>query len=329
MARRRDRLISKHAKIEKSLVWAVVGLLVIALLGLAVWHHVFVRIPPGQVGVLYRFLSGGTVTSYTLPEGLAAKLPWDSVYPYDVRVQRLPFTMTVLTNEGLPVEIAGAVLYHVKPDKAGLLHQTIGPQYREWIVEPISLSSIRGVVTEIYSQQLYSIYLYELRAQVLTRMKRDKVSDLISFDDLVITDVELPTTVTHAIFEKLVVEQVAASYAYRIVGARRHAEMMRIEGVGVQTYLNIVGPAVNKTLLTWRGIERTLDMAASTNPKTIVIRNGQEALPLVLTGDAADTMLPFDNDPLTSDVDPALQLPELQIGMDGPAIWPPTSNGGN
>ena len=72
---------------------------------LLVWHAVVVRIPPGHVGVLYSLLFGGTVTDRTYPEGLALKLPWNTMYIIETRLQAHAISLLAFSAEGMPVNV--------------------------------------------------------------------------------------------------------------------------------------------------------------------------------------------------------------------------------
>jgi len=288
MAGERTRRTPLFTRTERNVAWAVGAIIVFAILGLALWHTVVVRIPSGEVGVRYSLLFGGTVTTHVLPEGIATKLPWDDIYRYEVRVQRLPIEMVGLSAEGMTIQITGAVLYRVVDDEAGVLHKTVGPDYRERIILPVSLASIREVTARYGSQELYSIDYDKLRTEVLVELRSDDSFSLIKYVDLAVTEIKLPDEVTAAIEAKLAQEQIAAAYQFRLLTAQREAERKRIEAIGIRTYYSIVAEALNKTLLTWRGIEATVQLAQSPNTKIVIVGGGEDQMPLILGSDIAN-----------------------------------------
>ncbi|MEQ9811456.1 MAG: hypothetical protein RLO50_01645, partial [Azospirillaceae bacterium] len=96
---------------ERVVAWLIVLTIIFSAVALLLWRFVFVAIEPGEAGVRYSLLGGGTVADEVLPEGYAMKLPWDRIYRYEVRIQQMPFKMKALSTEGMVIDIAGTVLY--------------------------------------------------------------------------------------------------------------------------------------------------------------------------------------------------------------------------
>src|SRR5665213_2031768 len=112
-------------------------LLALAVLGVVAiyfWPQVFITIHSGEVGVLYMRFGGGTQTDRVLGQGLKIIAPWDRLFIYDVRVQETKHSMDVLTNEGLTVKLELSIRYHPELDLVGLLHDRIGPQYKDCLL---------------------------------------------------------------------------------------------------------------------------------------------------------------------------------------------------
>lgn len=155
------------------------------------------------------------------------------------------------------------------------------------------------------------------------------ISEYVNFVDVVITEVKLPEKLTIAIEDKLSQEQLLQSFQYRIQTQIQEAERRRIEAIGIRVFYDIVRDALTQDLLTWRGIEATVQLARSTNTKIVIVGSGEDQLPLILgsemTRDAeaptptsgSDTSQrtdPFDSDPDSFKIDPNSfdQLPDFQ-----------------
>ncbi|MEX0760426.1 MAG: hypothetical protein WD100_12675, partial [Tistlia sp.] len=52
-------------------------------------------------------------------------------------------------------------------------------------------------------------------------------------------------------------------------------------------FYSVVSESLNDTLLTWRGIEATVQLAQSPNSKVVVVGSGRDQLPLILGSDIA------------------------------------------
>lgn len=275
------------SRTERIVAFAVGSLLILGLLLLLLWRFVFLAIPPGHAGVLYSLLGGGTVLNRVIPEGLVAKLPWDRVYLFEVRTQRLPYKVVALSAEGMSVLVEGSTLYHPVYDEVPTILATLGSDYRDRIVAPLTRSIIRQAVTNYNSNELYSVDHDKLQAEILALVELHPLSDVINFDDVVITRIALPDHISTAIEDKLAQEQRAASYQFRIATEKQEAERLRIQAIGLRNFYSVVSEALNDTLLTWRGIEATVQLAQSPNSKVVVVGGGRDQLPLILGSDIA------------------------------------------
>ena len=308
-AEQRPPLFSRS---ERVVAWLVGASLAISVLTAIVWQLVFVQILPGQVGVRYSLMSGGTVVDEVLPEGFALKLPWDRVYIYEVRTQRMPFQLTVLSLEGMSLSITGTILYRPVIGAVTELQKDIGPEYRTRLVDPVALSAIRHFAAHYNSHELYSLDFHELRSGVIDDLKNSPSSRYIDYADLLIQSIILPVSVSQSIEQKLAQEQLAASYEFRILSQKQEAERRRIEAIGIQTYYSIISKSINSSLLTWRGIEATVELARSNNTKIVVVGSGKDQMPLILGSDIANTPATPD---LLETVTPqqSLRLPDWRI----------------
>ena len=66
---------------------------------------------------------------------------------------------------------------------------------------------------------------------------------------------------------------------------REEAERKRIEAQGISDFQRIVTKTITPSLLKWKGVETTQEIAKSPNSKVIVIGNGDGDLPIILGGD--------------------------------------------
>ncbi|SMF44547.1 Regulator of protease activity HflC, stomatin/prohibitin superfamily [Tistlia consotensis] len=282
MTKRATPLFSRAERVVAFLVGTS---LILALVLMLLWRFVFVAIPPGYVGALYSLLGGGTVLNHVLPEGLAIKWPWNRIYLFEVRTQRLPYKVVALSAEGMNVMIEGATLFHPVYDKVPTILSSLGTDYRDRIVAPLTRSIIRQTVTNYNSNELYSVDHQKLQAEILALVELHPLSKLIDFDDVVITRISLPDHIANAIEDKLAQEQRAASYEFRLAAEKQEAERLRIQAIGIRNFYSIVSDALNDTLLTWRGIEATVQLAQSPNSKVVIVGGGKNQLPLILGSD--------------------------------------------
>ena len=293
---------------ERAIAWTVGIAILIGVILLLLWRFVFLTIPPGHVGVLFSLLGGGTVHEDVMPEGLAMKWPWNRVYLFEVRTQRLPFEVLALSAEGMRVTVEGAALFRPERAKTPDVLTELGQDYPTRIVLPLTRAVIREQITQYNSNELYSVDHSALQEEMLKNMRLHALSTDIIIDDLALTEIRLPPQISQAIDLKLAQEQRAAGYEFLIAAEQREAERLRIQAIGLQNFYAIVSESINDTLLTWRGIEATVQLSQSNNSKVVIVGGGKDQLPLILGSDVAN--LPSEPRPI-SPVDPTrFQLPE-------------------
>jgi len=253
----------------------------VALLGLAVlWPRVFITVPAGHRGVLFRTFRGGSVIDRTWGEGLHAVAPWDRLTVYETRVMQSDLSFPVLTKDGLELELVAAIRYRPLIERLGLLHQTVGPEYFQRVVAPDIQAELRLTVGDRTAYELYSTegdILQEARRQTTRQLAKQN----IELEELLLKKIVLPAIVREAIEEKHRQEQMVLEYTFRLVREEKEAERKRTEAAGIRDFQNILAGGIAPDVLRWRGIEATLELARSNNAKIVVI-GGDGKLPVLL-----------------------------------------------
>jgi regulator of protease activity HflC (stomatin/prohibitin superfamily) len=133
----------------------VLGFILVFLL-VYFYNSMFVAIHPGELGVLWSMLGGGTVVHTVYREGLHFVLPFNHMYVYNARKQRFADSIDVLTVDGLTVHVEYSVRYYPNPDLLPLLHQRVGPDYLNVVVRPEVRSVIRTVFGQYKPEEIYT-----------------------------------------------------------------------------------------------------------------------------------------------------------------------------
>jgi hypothetical protein len=133
-----------------------------------------------------------------------------------------------------------------------------------------------------------------------------------------------------AIEEKVRQRQLLASYVYRRQTASQEAQRKRIAAAGIRDYQSFVDATLSDRLLVHQGIQATRDLAASGNPKTLVVGAGEKGLALpIFLGDMTkgagrnDSDLPHESD-LASDLTtpPGLDARTIKALSDPTILFP-------
>jgi regulator of protease activity HflC (stomatin/prohibitin superfamily) len=265
---------------ERHQLKIIIGLFVFVFGVIALWPFVVVYIDSGHAGVYYSLFFGGTDTRRVRHEGIQFKLPWDKIFDYDVRLQQLVYTYTVISADGLIIQFKTSVRCRPRLDNLGKLQRIVGPDYADKIVIPETQAALREVVGDTPIDQIYSTNITVLQKAILRSVEQVS-GKFIEIDDILITGIDIPETIKQAIEAKITQQQNALQYDYVLRVAKKEAERKRMEAEGIRDFQNIVTPGISENFLRWKGIEATLDLAKSNNSKVVVI-GAQNGLPLIL-----------------------------------------------
>lgn len=286
-ARRWSRWLRRHGLAFYLTLF--IGILMVSAMG----PSIFINVPAGHVGVLWKRFAGGTVTQIYYPEGLQIIWPWDEMYIYDVRLQNDARVYDVISADGLEMSVEIAVRYRVEPDSAGYLHKLIGPKYPEVLVYPEIGSHARTLISRYSPEQLYTAKRAFIQMQILERMVTvlgesmlDQGLDdrLVSVEDVLIRSVRLPEPVRQAIEHKIQQYHVMLEYDYRLQREQKERARKQIEAAGIQAFQQTVSQGITPDYLRLRGIEATLALAQSPNSKIVIVGGGEDGLPIILGG---------------------------------------------
>jgi regulator of protease activity HflC (stomatin/prohibitin superfamily) len=248
------------------------------------FETIVISIHPGELGVLWRRLGGGTAVQTVYREGLHIILPLNRMYIYNVRKQRVSDAIDVLTVDGLTVHVEYSARYFPNSDLLPLLHQRVGPDYLNVVVRPEVRSVIRTVFGQYKPEEIYTTQrAIQERVSVLSKVRME--ARFVSLDEVPIERISLPKTIADAIEAKLAQQQLAGEYEYRVDVAGKEAERKLIEARGQKAYNNMVSQSLSPSLLAWHGILATEALAKSPNAKVVVVGGGKSGLPLILGKD--------------------------------------------
>ena len=176
------------------------------------------------------------------------------------------------------------MLFHLNPETAAEVYKTIGPNYRQIILEPNFRSISRGVTATYEARALYTSERDRLAREIQEQLEAIVSPRGITVESSPLRQVGLPPKLTAAIEEKLQAEQAAQRMEFVLDKETREADRKRIEAQGIADFQKIVSEGLTASFLRWKGIEATEKLASSTNAKTVVIGSGKDGLPLILGG---------------------------------------------
>jgi prohibitin 1 len=237
------------------------------------------RVGTGHVGVLTLF---GKVTGETLGEGMHLINPLKTNNELSIQTQTLKESANVPSSEGLMMSLDTSLIYHLNPDRASEVFQKIGADYENVVVEPTLRSAIREATASHTANALYTGEREMVAKQIYDQVTAQLNQRGLSVENVLLRDIQLPATLKAAIEAKQQAEQESLAMNFRLQKETQEAQRKRIEAAGVRDFQQIVAQGITPSLLEWKGIEATENLAKSANSKVVVIGNSKNGLPLIL-----------------------------------------------
>jgi prohibitin 1 len=237
------------------------------------------RVGTGHVGVLTLF---GKVTGETLGEGIHLINPLKTNNELSIQTQTIKESANVPSSEGLMMALDTSLIYHLNPDNAAHVFQTIGADYEDKVVENTLRSAIREATASHTANALYTGEREAVANEIQEKITKELGVYGIQVESILLRDIQLPATLKAAIEAKQQAEQESLAMNFRLQKETQEAQRKRIEAAGVRDFQQIVAQGITPSLLEWKGIEATETLAKSANTKVVVIGNSKNGLPLIL-----------------------------------------------
>jgi regulator of protease activity HflC (stomatin/prohibitin superfamily) len=275
-------VFSKYSKTLK-----VVGA-VFAILGLS--SSTVVQVDAGEVGVQSLF---GKVQTSTLTSGLNFVNPLAKVIVFDAKTQN--YTMSsvhdegdkagddairVLTADGLEVIVDLTVLYRIIPSEAPRVLREIGEDYKDKVVRPITRTMIRDNAVYYDAVALYSLKRNEFQQRIYQDIEKNFKKRGLVLEQLLIRNINLPTSVKQTIESKINAEQDAQKMQFVLQKEKQEAERKRVEAQGIADYQKILSTGLSDKQLQYESIIAQKELAKSPNAKVIIM--GGKSAPIIL-----------------------------------------------
>ncbi|MES2731028.1 MAG: prohibitin family protein [Bacteroidota bacterium] len=249
------------------------------------------QIEGGEVGVQSLF---GKIEPRVLESGLTVVNPLVNVTTFDIKTQN--YTMSavhdegeksgddairVLTADGLEVVIDLTVLYRVIPAEAPKILREIGDDYRDKIVRPVTRTKIRDNAVYYDAVALYSSKRDEFQNRIYKSIEENFRKRGLFLEQLLIRNINLPTSVKQTIESKINAEQEAQKMQFVLQKEKQEAERKRVEAQGIADYQQILSTGLSDKQLQYEMIKAQKEIALSPNAK-VIIMGGKGNTPLIL-----------------------------------------------
>lgn len=272
-----DTALAAYLGVSKRRFRLWVGGLLATLVLLLLWERIFIPIGSGEAGVLWSRLSDGTMMDRRYTEGYWVTWPWNRMAVYDLRYQEMHGKADVRTSDGLHVAIDVTIRYRPRASDLTMLHQAVGPRYRETVLWPDTIAALQQVVGSFKPEDLTVSGQSGLAQRVEAAARQSVERHWVDLDRVLITRVTLPERVQAQIQEKLADQQ-------KVLAASLRRQTWLIEAEGAREFQARTGTALVK----WRSVDALEKLAQSPNAKVVVLGGGKE-MPFVLDPGSAES----------------------------------------
>lgn len=127
-------------------------LIIGAVLAVILFFRPWVQVGAGERGIVLNF---GAVQYKVLDEGLHFRVPlMQEIIRVDVKVQKAETAAAAASADLQDVSSTVAINYHIIPDKANIVYQSIGIHFKERIIDPAVLEVVKAVTAKYTAEEL-------------------------------------------------------------------------------------------------------------------------------------------------------------------------------
>jgi prohibitin 2 len=215
----------------------IIGAILVFFLFLNPW----VQIGAGERGIVLNF---GAVQNKVLDEGLHFRVPiMQEIIRVDVKVQKAETDAAAASADLQDVSSTVAINYHIIPDKANIVYQSIGIHFKERIIDPAVLEVVKAVTAKYTAEELIT-----KRPAVSDAMKLSLTERLLahniavdafsivgfSFSKIFMEAIESKQTAEQlALKAKRDLERIKIEAEQKITAARAEAESLRLQRANI------------------------------------------------------------------------------------------------
>lgn len=245
---------------------------------------------PGETAVKTRW--GKYKGDGALTQGLHVYNPIGTkVVKYSLRITEYSEKMHLPTKEGLEINTALTLLYHLKPGAEQSVYSKFGKDY----AGPLILNSLYAIAREATTTYFSNDIITQ--REEMEKSITQKLVDIVSpygivIDKVLLKDIILPSDVTQAIANKVSAQQLAQKAEFDVQKQRVElnfsiekqlkeaqlavdkqkieAERLQIEAEAINKAQNTINASLTDKILKYKSLEVTRGLITSPNSKVII-----------------------------------------------------------
>ena len=198
--------------------WRIFAFLIIMVL-LLIFFKPWVQVGAGERGIVLNF---GAVQDNVLGEGIHFRVPvMQKIILMDVKIHKAVTDAASASSDLQDVALSVALNYHVIPDKANAVYQTIGIEFKERIIDP-AIQEVMKAVSARYTAEELITKRPAVSAEMQESLTKRLLLSNISVDAFSIVSFSFSKIFTDAIEAKQTAEQNALK-------AKRDLDRIKVE----------------------------------------------------------------------------------------------------
>lgn len=198
-------------------------------------------VPAGYIGVRTRF---GAVKGVVSP-GLYTQVPFiENVVLMDTQTQKEQVDATAASNDLQQVTATVAINFHVNPQDAGQIYQTIGADYQSRVIDPAIQESIKSITANYTAEQLIT-QREKAREEILALLTTKMQTFGVNADSLNIVDFKFSETFNTAIEAKVTAQQNALAAQNKLAQVQYEAQQTVATAKAQAEAIQIQAQAIN------------------------------------------------------------------------------------
>ncbi|MBF0465613.1 MAG: prohibitin family protein [Nitrospirae bacterium] len=215
----------------------------------------FVTIGAGERGVVLNF---GAVQPLVLSEGIHVVIPVvQKVIKMDVKVHKAQTNAEASSRDLQEVTTVIAINYHILPDKANMIYQSIGMSYKERVIDPAIQEVVKAVAATYTAEELITkrpIVSAAMKDGLMERLHKH----FIIVDEVSIVNFAFSKLFMEAIESKQTAEQLALKAARDLDRIKIEAEQKITQAKAEAEALRLQKENISPDLIKLRRIEATM-----------------------------------------------------------------------
>jgi len=258
------------------------------ILFILIFFRPWVQVGAGQRGVVLNF---GAVQEQVLEEGLHFRIPvMQEIALMDVKIQKAETDAAAASADLQDVSSRIALNYHVVPDKANVVYQKIGMQFKERIIDPAIQEVVKAVTAKYSAEELITkrpAVSEAMRMALADRLRANNIAVdafsivIFSFSKVFTEAIEAKQTAEQlALKAKRDLERIKIEADQKITAARAEAESLRLQRANI-----------SPDLIELRRIEANMKAIEKWNGILPQVTGGG-AIPMIGVGDAPKKVKP-------------------------------------